>query len=125
VAPHELDDLLVGDAARAERVDRDRDRLGDADGVGELELDFVGHAGGDEVLRDVARHVAGRAVDLRGIFPREGAAAVTAAAAVGVDDDLAARQAGVALRSADDEPTRRVDVEDGVVVDQRGRERPA
>ena len=42
-----------------------RHRLGDADGVGELHLDALGEAGGDEVLGDVAGHVAGRAVDLR------------------------------------------------------------
>ena len=61
---------------------------------------------GDDVLGDVAGHVARRAVDLRGVLARERAAAVTAAAAVGVDDDLAAGQAGVALRSADDEACR-------------------
>src|SRR5205823_6490964 len=70
---------------------------------------------------DVARHVARRAVDLRGILPRERAAAVTSAAAVGVDDDLAAREPRVALWSADDEAAGRVDVKDGVFVDELGR----
>jgi hypothetical protein len=64
------------------------------------------------------RVVAGRAIDLRRILAGERAAAVTAHAAVGVDDDLAAGEAAVALRSADDEATRRVDVELRVLVDQ-------
>ena len=53
----------------------------------------LGDAGRHEVLGDVARHVGGRSVDLRRIFARERAAAVRRAAAVGVHDDLAARQA--------------------------------
>ena len=82
----------------------------------------LGEAGGDDVLRDVARHVAGRAVDLRRVLARERAAAVAAVAAVGVDDDLAAREAGVALRPADDEAAGRVDEELGVLVEQRRRD---
>ena len=35
------------------------DRLGDADGVGELNLDALGKSGGDDVLGNVARHVGG------------------------------------------------------------------
>ena len=43
-------------------------------------------------------------------------------AAVGVDDDLAAGQTAVALRAADFEAAGRVDVEDGLLVDQLGRD---
>ena len=87
--------------AGAEGVDPDRDRLDDADRVGELHLDALGDPGRHQVLGHVPGHVAGRAVDLRRILPREGAAAVPAVAAVGVDDDLAAGQAAVPLRAAD------------------------
>ncbi len=107
---HETLDLLLGDHRGAERVDPHRHRLRDTDGVGELHLDLVRQARGDEVLGDVARHVGGRAIDLRRVLAGEGAAAVTAVAAVGVDDDLAAGQARVAVRSADDELAGRVDV---------------
>jgi hypothetical protein len=55
---------------------------------------------------------------LEGILAGEGAAAVTAHAAVGVDDDLAAGQAGVALRPADDEFAGRVDQVLGVLGQQ-------
>ena len=91
------------DRAGAERLERDRDGLRDADRVGDLDLAAVGEAGGDDVLRDVARRVRGRAVDLRRILAAERAAAVPADAAVRVDDDLAAGQPGVAHRAADDE----------------------
>ena len=88
-----------------------RDRVRDADRVGDLHLAAVGEPGGDDVLRHVARRVGGRAVDLRRILARERAAAVAGRAAVGVDDDLAAGEAGVAHRAADHELAGRVDVE--------------
>src|SRR5690606_27996121 len=46
-------------------------------------------------------HVRRGAVDLGGILAAEGAAAVAAAAAVGVDDDLAAGEPGIAVGAAD------------------------
>ncbi len=85
--------------AGAVGIDVDADRLGDADGVGELDLAPLGQAGGDDVLGDVAGHVGGRAVDLGGVLAAEGAAAVPAHAAVGVHDDLAAGHARVAVRA--------------------------
>ena len=84
----------------------------DADRVGDLDLAAVGEARGDDVLRHVARRVRGRAVDLRRILARERAAAVRRGAAVGVDDDLAPGQAGVAHRAADHELAGRVDVDE-------------
>ena len=121
----QLGDLRVGDLAGALGVDVDADRLGDADGVGELDLAALGQARGDDVLGDVAGHVGGRAVDLRGVLAAERAAAVAAPAAVGVDDDLAAGHARVAVRAADDELAGRVDVVDDLVVDQLLRAGPA
>ena len=51
---------------------------------------------------------------LGGVLAREGSAAVCAPAAVCVDDDLAASQAGVAVGPADDETTRRVQMVHGL-----------
>ena len=87
----------------------------DADRVRDLDLAAVGEAGRDDVLRDVARRVGGRAVDLRRILARERAAAVRGGAAVGVDDDLAPGQARVAHRAADHELPGRVDVDEVAV----------
>ena len=97
------------DALRPEALDRDRDRVRDADRVGDLHLAAVGEACGDDVLRHVARRVGGRAVDLGRVLPGERAAAVAGRAAVRVDDDLAPGEAGVAHRPAGDELPRRVD----------------
>src|SRR5438270_223624 len=85
-------------------------QAGEADGVGELHLALAGQAGGDDVLGDVAGHVGGRAVHLGRVLAAKGAAAVPAAASVGVHDDLAPRQAAVAVRAAHQEAARRVDV---------------
>ncbi len=116
-----LDDLgqaRVGQRARAVGVDRDGDRLREADRVGDLHERLVGQPRRDEVLGDVARRVGGRAVHLGRVLARERPAAVRALPAVGVDDDLAARQARVAVRPADDEDAGRVDVQDEAVIHQ-------
>ena len=107
----ELGDLRAADLLGPERLDIHRHRVRDADRVGDLHLAAVGQAGGDHVLGHIARRVGGRAVDLARVLAAERAAAVARHAAVGVDDDLAAGQAGVADRAADHEPPRRVDQE--------------
>ena len=108
---HELRDLLVGNLAGAFGVDRDVHRLGHADRVRDLHLALARDARRDDVLRDVARGVGSRAVDLGRILAGERAAAVRRGAAVGVDDDLAAGEPGVAVRAADLEAARRIDEE--------------
>ena len=99
-------------ALGAERAHGDRDRVRDADRVGDVDLAAVGELRGDDVLRHVARRVSRRAVHLRRVLARERAAAVPRRAAVGVDDDLAAGEAGVAHRPADHELAGRVDVDE-------------
>ena len=101
----------------AEAVDEHRERVGDADRVGDLDLAAVGEPGRDHVLRDVARGVRRRAVDLRRVLARERAAAVRRRAAVGVDDDLPAGQARVAHRPADHELAGRVDVDEVLLLE--------
>ena len=101
--------VLVGQHAGAEGLDVEPDRRRLADRVGDLHLEPVGETGGDGVLRDPAHRVGGRAVDLRRVLAAERATAVTGGAAVGVDDDLAAGESGVALRAADLEAAGRVD----------------
>ena len=83
----------------------------DADRVGDLDLAAIRQVGGDDVLGDVARRVGRGAVDLGRVLAGEGAAAVARHPAVGVDDDLAAGEAGVADRAADHELAGRVDEE--------------
>ena len=103
VRPDELLDDVQLDLLRALAVDHDGGGMRDADGVGDLQQAALGDAGGDDVLGHVAGRVGAGAVDLAGVLAAEGAAAVRRAAAVGVDDDLAAGEAGVAHGAADDE----------------------
>src|ERR671931_765529 len=102
-------DLGAPDLLGPERLDHDRHRVCDADRVGHLDLGALGQAGRDDVLGHVPGRVRGRAVDLRRVLAAERAAAVAGHAAVGVDDDLAPGQPGVAHRPADHEPAGRVD----------------
>ena len=101
-------DLFIADLARAEGLDVDTQWLGHADGVGELDFAAVGEAGGDDVFGNPSGCVGTAAVDFGAVFAAEGAATVPAHAAVGVDDNFATGQAGVAHRAADDKATCRV-----------------
>src|SRR5271170_3632612 len=101
---------MIGHGARIEGVDQDRDGLSDADRVGDLNFAALREPGRDDVLGDIARHVASRAVDLGGVLAGKGAAAVAAIAAIAVNDDLAAGEAAIAMRSADDETAGRIDM---------------
>src|SRR5207247_9422350 len=92
--------LLVANLPRAERLDVERDRARTADDVRDLHLEAIGESRVHDVLRDVARGIRGGAVDLRRVLAAERAATVPCVAAVAVDDDLAAGEAGVAHRPA-------------------------
>mmetsp|Transcript_19833 Transcript_19833/g.58928 ORF Transcript_19833/g.58928 Transcript_19833/m.58928 type:complete len:436 (-) Transcript_19833:199-1506(-) len=101
-------------------VHEDGQRVGQADCVRDLEQAAACEARRDDRLGDLAAHVRGGAVHLGRVLAREGAAAVRAPAAIRVDNDLATCEAGVAMRAADDEAARGVEVEDGVVVQVLG-----
>jgi hypothetical protein len=104
-------ELVLVDLAGAGGVDIDRERLRDADRVGELDRAALGEPSGDDVLGEIARGIGGGAVDLGRVLAGEGAAAMRRGAAIGVDDDLAAGQPGIAVGTADDEAPGRIDVE--------------
>src|SRR5690606_13756176 len=99
--PDRVDDDAVGHLPRAEGLDIESDGSGAADRVGDLQLETVCESRGHRVLRDPAHGIRGRAVDLRGVLPAEGAATMPRRAAVGGDDDLAARETRIPLGSTD------------------------
>ena len=107
-------DIGHGHALGAERIDHDGHGAGHADGVGHLNLAAMRQTRGHHVLGNPASSVGRGAVDLRAVLAAERAAAVTAHAAVGVDDDLTAGQTAVAHGAADDEAAGGVDVDAGV-----------
>ena len=101
----------------AVRVDVDRQRVGDANGVRELDegpaAQLVGHEGFGDPTRGVGRGT----IDFGGVLTAEGTASVRAPSAVRVNDDLAAGESGVAVRTSDDEASRRIEMVNGLVVE--------
>ena len=112
--------LLVGevDVACAIGVDEEAHRLSHADSVSHLHENFVGNAGSYSVFSHVASSVGSRTVDLAWVLARESTAAVSAATSVGVDDDFAAGETRVAVRTTDNELSGGVDVVGDIVVEQ-------
>src|SRR5690606_10070035 len=98
----------------AEGIHVDGDRLRHADRVRELDLAAARQPRGDDVLRRPARRVRPRPVHLRRVLAAERAATVPRRPAVRVHADLAPRQPGVPVGTADAEPARGVDVEAGL-----------
>ena len=110
---------MVGevDVACAIGVDEEAHRLCHADGISYLHEHFVGNAGSHSIFSHVACRIGSRAVNLAWVLARECAAAVSAASAVGIDDDFATSESGVAVRSANHEFASRVDVIGDIVVE--------
>ena len=108
---------LVGVALRcAIRVNVDRQRLSDTNGVRELDKGTAGQASSDERLCDPAAKVSGRTIDLGEILAGEGTTAVSTPATVSVDDDLATSQTGITLGTANDKEAGGLDVVDCLVI---------
>jgi len=103
-------EAIIADGAGAGGVNLYGDRLGYADGISELNFTLLGQAGGDDVLGNVASHVGSGTIDLGRILAAESAAAVTAGAAIGIDDYFPAGYAAIAVGAAENEPAGGVDV---------------
>ena len=107
-------------AGSAESVDKEADGLRYADGITDLHQHLPRYPCGYHVLGYPAGCIRCRAVHLGGVFARESTAAVRAATAVGIHDNLASGQPRVAVGTADDELPRRVDQQFVVAFEQRG-----
>src|SRR5262249_29657725 len=89
--------------------------VGMPDCVSELHFALRRELRRDDVLRDPAAHVSGATVHLRRVLAGERAAAMTAHATVGIHDDLAPGEPGVALWAAHNEAAGWIDEEFGFV----------
>ena len=116
VLPYEPDYLLVRELPGAEGLDVHRYRLGDAYGIGELYLTFVGDACRHYVLGYVPRHVGRAPVDLSGVLTGEAPTAVPRHTPISVDYYLPPRKSRVSLRPPYHEPARRVHMKYRLVV---------
>jgi len=119
---HNVAELLIRELARAEGIDRDRGRRSDTDRIGELNLHIVREARCNQVLCDIARRIGCGAVHLGRILAGERAAAVARIAAVGIDNNLSAGQARIAVRTADYKAAGRVNIKARVLVHEFLRE---
>src|ERR1700733_15732131 len=77
VRAHQIRNQLGVNLLGSESIYQYADGIGNSDRVSKLHFATVGKAGGDNILRNVARHIGGRAVDLRRVFAAERAPAVT------------------------------------------------
>src|SRR4029077_18597762 len=84
------------------------------DRVSQLHFALIGQSRRHNILGNVPRHVSCGTIDLGRIFPAEGTTAWAPNSAVGIDNDLAAGEAGITHRSANDEASRGIDVVLGV-----------
>ncbi|MNX91268.1 hypothetical protein D3C86_1233410 [compost metagenome] len=110
-------DLIFADLAGAMQIDIDRQGLGDADRVGNLDRAALGKAGSHDVLGKIAGGIGGGTVNLGRVLAGECATAMGGSAAIGVDDDLAAGEARITIGTADDELTGRIDIPLAIVGD--------
>ena len=118
---HQFHNALVVNVVGVESLNGDGSGFGHADSIGNQHLQAVGQAGGHQVFGDIAGGVGAGTVNFGRVFAGEGAAAVPGDAAVGVHQNLAPGQAGVALGPAHHEPTAGVDEVLGFVVQQLRR----
>src|SRR5207237_2176456 len=100
---HDLFEHGVRQLPGAEGLYHHRYRAGHADGVGHLDFAAARQLGIDNVLGHPARRVRGGPVHLGWVLATEGAATMPGHTTIGVDDDLPAGKAGVAVRSSDHE----------------------
>src|ERR1051325_2805148 len=116
VLANKLFQLLFTDLAGSEGIYQHADRLSDADSVSKLHFATICKTGSNNIFGDVARHVTGRAVNLGRVLAAESAAAVTAHAAVAVNDDLASCKTCIAHGAADHKAPSGINVVLGVCI---------
>jgi hypothetical protein len=97
-------------------LNEEGERLGNTNGVRELDEGAAGETSVDQRLCNPASEVSGRAIDLGVVLSGEGTTTVGTPTTVSVNDNLAASETGITLGTTDDEETRGLDVVDGLVV---------
>ena len=92
------------------RIDVYANWISNANGVRQLYLTPFGQPSSDDVLGNVSGHVGGAAIHFRGIFSTECSAAMSAPTTVRIYDNFASGQTTIAVRPADFEFPRGIDV---------------
>jgi len=121
-----LSDLQVGLTRAGQTstvgINEDGQWVRHTDGIGQLDQASVGQTSSNEGLGDPTSSVGSGTIDLGGILTREGSTTVGTPTTIGINDDLAAGQTSITVRTTDDETTRRVQVVDGLLVEVLSRD---
>src|SRR4249920_1526218 len=102
-------DCFFINCVRAERVDVNTKRLRMANGISELHFAFFRQTCRHHIFRNPASHVSSAAIDFARVFSRERPSAVPAHSTIGIYDDFAPGQTGVALWATDYKVASRID----------------
>src|SRR5215213_4331503 len=82
-------------------IDENGKRLGYADRIRKLDRAALGKLCRNNVLGEITGGISRRAIDFGRIFARKCPSAMGCCSAIGIDDNLAASETGIAIRSAD------------------------
>ena len=105
VLADDLDKLLGVLVGGTVVLNEERERLGDTDGVRELDETAAGETSLDQGLGDPAGEVGSGTVDLGVVLSGEGTTTVGTPTTVGVDNDLTSSKTGITLGTTNDEET--------------------
>jgi hypothetical protein len=106
VGVDDLNKLLGALVGGTVGLNEDGERLGNTNGVGELDESTASELGVDERLGDPTGEVGSGTVDLAVVLSGESTTTVGTPATVGVNNDLAASKTGVTLGTTNDEVAR-------------------
>src|SRR5215207_1800348 len=101
-------------------IDEDGKRFGYADRIRKLDRAALGKLRRNNVFGEITGGISRRAIDLGRVFARKCPPAMGCSSAIGINDNLAAGEAGVTVRSADIEFAGGVDVPFGVLGNPAG-----
>ena len=87
------------------RIDIDIHRFCHTDGIADLHQHLITNACSHHVLGNVAGSIGSRTVNLRRVLARESTTTVSSLSAIGIDDNLTARQTSISMGAANHELT--------------------
>ena len=102
---HNADEVLISESFLYGSIgfNMDGERVGQTDGVRNLDEDSVAEASCYQGLGNISTVVGSRSVDLGGVLAGEGTTTVRSPTTIGIDDNLSSSETRVSLGSTDDE----------------------
>jgi len=124
VLVHNVEKIGIGQSVldRSVRVDKYRKRLGNTNGVGDLDKDTVAEAGVHKRLGHPTSSVGTRAINLGGVLAGESTTTMGSPTSVGIDDNLPASQTGISHGTTNNKGTGGVDVVNSLIIEELSRD---